>query len=72
MLSQWATILDRSQLEAHFNLTASIDQAFAKAERTFYSSRTRDQLNAIATRAWHCNEPTMYQLAMSFAALAGD
>ena len=68
--SAWNTILTAPELDAHYALTASLDPRFAKGERTFYESRTPAQLRVLAAQAWDCCEPTGYQMARSYAALA--
>jgi len=68
--SAWNTILTAPELDAHYALTASLDPHFAKGERTFYESRTPTQLRVLAAQAWDCNDPTGYQLARSYLALA--
>ena len=68
--SAWNTILTAAELDAHYALTASLDPRFAKSERDFYESRTINQLRVLAAQAWDCNEPTGYQLARSYLALA--
>lgn len=45
------------------------DPSFAKGEREYYESRTRNELLALAQQAWNCNSPTQYQLARSYMAL---
>lgn len=68
--SAWNTILTAAELDAHYALTTSLDPRFAKGERTFYESRTPAQLRVLAAQAWDCCEPTGYQMARSYAALA--
>jgi hypothetical protein len=68
--SQWSDILFPAEIEARYALTASLDPRFAKSERDFYEGRTLNQLKALVAQAWDANEPTAYQLARSYAALA--
>lgn len=68
--SAWNTILTATALDARHALTASLDPRFAKEERAFYESRTSAQLRALAAQAWDCCDPTGYQMAQSYAALA--
>lgn len=68
--SQWTDILSTAELDAHYALTASLDPRFAAGERAFYESRTASQLRVLTAQTWNCNEPTGYQLARSYAALA--
>jgi hypothetical protein len=68
--SQWNIILNRSELDAHFARTASIDPRFAAQERYFYESRRPSQLRVLEAQAWDCCDPTGYQMARSYLALA--
>ena len=68
--SAWNAILTAAELDAHYALTASLDPRFAQAERGWYESRTINQLRVLAAQAWDCNEPTCYQMARSYLALA--
>jgi hypothetical protein len=67
----WNTILSRSDIDAHHQLTASLDPAFADRERAFYASRSDNQLRTLAAQSWNCNERTAYVLARSYLALRG-
>lgn len=69
-MSQWTHILNREEIAARHALTARLDPAFAARERAFYETRTKAQLETLASQAWDCNSPTGYQMARSYAALA--
>ena len=70
-MSPWNHILTREEITARHALTAKLDLAFANRERKFYETRTKAQLGTLASQAWNCNSPDGYQLARSYAALAG-
>lgn len=67
--SQWSQILTSEELQVQNDRTASIDPRYARRSRAFYESRTLSQLKVLAAQAWDCNEPGVYQLARSYAAL---
>lgn len=67
--SQWSYVMSRKEVDAYHALTASLDPSFARREREFYESASVSALQAVASQAWNCCEPTGYQLARSYAAL---
>lgn len=67
----WYDILTPRQLAAYHEMTASLDRRFAKGEREFYESRTREQLQTLAAQAFAANERFAYVLARSYAVKLG-
>lgn len=51
------------------SVTRSIDAAFADGERAFYTSRTENELRALAHQAWLCNEADGYAKAKCYLAV---
>ena len=68
-MSGWVRVLSAEEITAHHALTATLDPAFARAQREFYESRTVSELSVLAHQAWNCNSPDSYQLAISYRAL---
>lgn len=66
--SRWTHILSAAELTALYELTASLDPAFAREWRDFYESRTEAQLESLAAGAWLCNDDDGWQMARSWRA----
>lgn len=66
----WNTVLTRAEIDASHALTAKLDPAFAARDRAWYASRTANQLSALASGAWNCNDSTTYQMARSYLCTA--
>lgn len=67
-MSDWQTILTPEEIDAYHRMTAIIDPAFAAQDRAWYQARTANQLRALASESWNCNEGGAYQLARSYLA----
>jgi hypothetical protein len=70
-MSDWHHIKSRTELEASWKLTASLDPAFANSERDFWESRTVAQLESLRAGAYRANDVTGYSLARAYLAIAG-
>jgi hypothetical protein len=71
-MSRWTEILTPDDLAAFHALTASLDPAYAAAEKAQYEKWTANDLRAAMYRAWLCNEDCRYQLARSYLALTDE
>lgn len=71
MQSKWVDILTPQQLNAQYDLTASIDPRFAKVDREWWESRTEQQLRCEKAYAWNCASGDSYQRAASYLSMMG-
>lgn len=62
----WNRPLTAEELEAHYKLTESLDPAFARQDRAFWESRTRNQLSALRHQAWMTNDRDQYCMAQTY------
>jgi len=64
----WHTILTAEQIETFYTIKATIDPAFARRDRAFWTSRTKKELKNLKAGAWNANDATVYQMAASYLA----
>jgi hypothetical protein len=61
--SHWVYIPTEAEMNARYDLTASLDFGFAKREREFYEKRTARELKGDITAAWYANDGGTFQRA---------
>lgn len=68
--SPWNKILSAAELATYWADVAKLDPSFSYRSRTWYESRTPDELRGTRVGAWNCCDSETFQLARSYIALA--